>query len=89
MLRFIHAKYPTQPLHRGDVVLTGTPGGVAMATPRSLVRLANLLGFDRFKKLEASLGKDQSRFLKAGDEVIVRGEGMGSAKVTITEPRAK
>jgi 2-keto-4-pentenoate hydratase/2-oxohepta-3-ene-1,7-dioic acid hydratase in catechol pathway len=44
---------------------------------------------DRFKKLEISLGKDQSRFLKAGDEVIVRGEGIGSVEVTITEPRAK
>ena len=88
MLRFIHAKYPNQPLRRGDMVLTGTPAGVAMATPRWLVRLANLVGMDRFKKLDATLGKDQSRFLKAGDEVLVRGEGLGHVTVTISESLA-
>ena len=83
MLRFIHAKYSNRPLRRGDMVLTGTPSGVAMQTPRALVRLANLLGFDRFKKLEAALGRDHSRFLKPGDTVVSEGEGLGRAKVTI------
>ncbi|MEM9729087.1 MAG: fumarylacetoacetate hydrolase family protein [Myxococcota bacterium] len=83
MLRFVHAKYPDRPLEAGDVILTGTPSGVAVRVPRPLVRLANLVGLDRFAKLEAALGKDQSRFLEPGDEVVVVGEGLGDVSITI------
>jgi 2-keto-4-pentenoate hydratase/2-oxohepta-3-ene-1,7-dioic acid hydratase in catechol pathway len=81
MLLFIHKKYPNAPLTKGDIVLTGTPGGVAIATPRFLVRLSNLLGFDSFKKLSIKLNGDLSPFLKVGDEVEIRGEGFESVKV--------
>ncbi|MEM8896872.1 MAG: fumarylacetoacetate hydrolase family protein [Bacteroidota bacterium] len=80
MLRFIHQKYPEASLRKGDMILTGTPGGVAFATPRFLVRMANLLGFDRYKKLSTKLSGDLSALLKAGDVVEVRGDGLG--KVT-------
>lgn len=83
MLRFVHAKYPDQPLQAGDIILTGTPSGVAVRVPRALVRLANLIGLDRFDKLEAALDKDQSRFLEPGDKVVVRGKGLGEVSVTI------
>lgn len=82
-LQFIQEKYPNQPLLKGDMVLTGTPGGVAIATPKALVRMSNFLGFDRFKKLKIKLGGDLSSFLKAGDEVEVQGEGLGSVRVVI------
>ncbi|MEO0897737.1 MAG: fumarylacetoacetate hydrolase family protein [Bacteroidota bacterium] len=85
MLRFIQKKYPDTSFQKGDMVLTGTPGGVAIATPRVLVRLSNLLGFDRYRKLGVKLGGDQSAFLKAGDRVEVKGEGLGSVMVEITE----
>jgi len=62
MLRFIHAKHPDARLHKGTFVLTGTPGGVALSTPRWLVRLGNLIGLSRFKKLAAKLDGDTSRF---------------------------
>ncbi|MEM7138148.1 MAG: fumarylacetoacetate hydrolase family protein [Myxococcota bacterium] len=88
MLRFVHAKYPDQPLEAGDIVLTGTPSGVAVRVPRPLVRLANLVGLDRFDKLEAALGRDQSRFLASGDEVVVRGEGLGEVSVTVAPASA-
>ncbi|MEL6255072.1 MAG: fumarylacetoacetate hydrolase family protein [Bacteroidota bacterium] len=78
MLRFINQKYPNDPLLAGDMVLTGTPGGVAIATPRALVRLSNLLGFDRYRKLSVKQGGDLSAFLKAGDKVEIRGEGFPS-----------
>lgn len=84
MLRYIQQKYPNTPLQKGDMVLTGTPGGVAVATPRALVRLSNLLGFDRYKKLSLKLGGDLSAFLKAGDVVEVRGEGLGNVSSRIT-----
>jgi 2-keto-4-pentenoate hydratase/2-oxohepta-3-ene-1,7-dioic acid hydratase in catechol pathway len=83
MLGFVHSEFPNAQLTAGTVVLTGTPGGVAMTTPRWLARLAGLLGMDRFKKLSAKLGGDTSRFLKVGDVVTVRGQGLGEVTVTI------
>ena len=85
MLRFIHKKYPNTPLQKGDLVLTGTPGGVAIATPRALVRLSNLIGMSRYGKLSKKLGGDLSKFLQKGDKVEIRGEGFESVQVEIVE----
>ncbi len=86
MLQAIHRKYPNRFLQKGDMVLTGTPGGVAMSAPRWLVRLAGIIGLDRFKKL-GSLTSEESvaKFLKNGDKVLVKGEGLGSVEVGIVE----
>lgn len=84
MLQFIHRKYPNDSLKKGNLILTGTPGGVAMSTPRWLVRLAHLIGMDRFGLLKAASKKQNDpKFLKDGDRVIVRGEGLGSIEVFI------
>ena len=83
MLGFVHAAFPDAPLTAGTLVLTGTPGGVAMTTPRWLVRAGNLVGLDRFKKLSAKLGGDKSRFLGSGDTVTARGEGLGEVTITV------
>ena len=83
MLRAIDKKFPRQPLKRGDLVLMGTPGGVALATPRWLARLSALVGMDRFGKLNAILRRDRSAFLSAGDVVIVRGEGLGAVETRV------
>ena len=83
MLGFVHGAFPDVPLSAGTVVLTGTPGGVAMATPRWLVRLGNLVGMSRFKKLSAKLEGDTSRFLRSGDVVVARGQELGEVTVTI------
>jgi 2-keto-4-pentenoate hydratase/2-oxohepta-3-ene-1,7-dioic acid hydratase in catechol pathway len=88
MLRFIHAAFPEAPLSKGTIVLTGTPGGVAMRTPRWLVRLGNLVGLSRFRKLATKLDGDTSRFLEVGDEVTVRGQGLGKVSVTIAANEA-
>ena len=85
MLRFIHKKYPNASLKAGDMVLTGTPGGVAIATPRALVRLGDLLGMDRYRKLSLKLGGDVSAFLKEGDIVEIRGDGFESVSVEIVK----
>ncbi len=84
MLRFIHQKFPEALLSKGTIVLTGTPGGVAMSTPRWLVRASKLVGLSRFRKLAAKLDGDTSRFVQVGDEVTVRGQGLGKVSVTIT-----
>jgi 2-keto-4-pentenoate hydratase/2-oxohepta-3-ene-1,7-dioic acid hydratase in catechol pathway len=83
MLRFVHAEFPDAPLEAGTIVLTGTPGGVAMTTPRWLVRLGELIGLDRFKKLSAKVNGDTSPFLKVGDVVTVRAQGLGKVRVTM------
>ncbi len=83
MLRFIHAEFPDVPLEKGLIVLTGTPGGVAMVTPRWLVRLRELLGLSRFRKLSTKLNGDTSRFLNIRDRVDVRGQGLGKVSITI------
>jgi 2-keto-4-pentenoate hydratase/2-oxohepta-3-ene-1,7-dioic acid hydratase in catechol pathway len=84
MLRFVDAAFPNASLSKGTIVLSGTPGGVAMSTPRWLVRLSNLIGLSRFRKLSAKLGGDTSRFLDVGDEIVVRGPGLGRVVVTIS-----
>lgn len=84
MLRFIRAEFPNAALSKGSIVLTGTPGGVAMRTPRWLVRLGNLVGLSRFRKLSTKLDGDTSRFLEVGDQVTVRGQGLGEVSVTIS-----
>ena len=89
MLQFIHAKYPDERLHKGTFVLTGTPGGVALNTRRWLLRLGNLIGLSRFKKLAAKLDGDTSRFLKPGDRVVTQGEGLGKVSITIGGAGAK
>lgn len=86
MLQAIKRKYPKVELKKGDWVLTGTPGGVAMSAPRWLVRLAGMIGMDRFDKLGHSTGpEDQAKFLKGGDLVTVKGEGLGEVSIKITD----
>lgn len=70
-------------LDAGDVVLTGTPGGVALRAPRWKRRLSRLL--DRFGKLEAALQLyvDGAGFLRAGDRVTVEADHLGARTVEI------
>lgn len=82
MLLFVHDAFPDVPLEKGTIVLTGTPGGVALTTPRWQVRLANLLHLSRFRKLSMKL-EDAAPFLHPGDHVTVRGQGLGKVRVTI------
>lgn len=88
MLRFVHAAYPESPLRKGTMVLTGTPGGVALKNPRWQVRLANMAGMDRFRKLAVKLDGDTSTFLKPGDVVEVSAGPLGAVSVTIADAPA-
>ncbi|MEM6395003.1 MAG: fumarylacetoacetate hydrolase family protein [Bacteroidota bacterium] len=86
MLQAIHRRYPNTPMREGDWVLTGTPGGVIFSTPRWIVRLADMLGMDRFAKLENKISEDsKAEFLKAGDIVISEGQGLGQVEITIVD----
>lgn len=70
-------------LEPGDVILTGTPGGVALRVPRWKRRLSRML--DRFGKLEAALQLyvDGAGFLRAGDRVTVEADYLGARTVEI------
>lgn len=86
MLRFIHNSYPSTRLSKGDMILTGTPGGVTFNVPRWKARLANLVGLDRFQKLAISQKKKSAeKFLNVGSEVSVSAEWLGNVDITITE----
>ncbi|MFC2149563.1 hypothetical protein ACFLQ8_02570 [Candidatus Auribacterota bacterium] len=69
------------------MVLTGTPGGVAMQVSGTKKWLAGILGFDRFTKLNFMLkdAKKNKKFLKPGDVVIVSGGILGELKTEIVE----
>lgn len=83
MLRAIQSAYPEDRLRKGDRIVMGTPGGIALETPRWKARLAALLGFDRFTKLKFVLRGKQDRFLKPGDQVVVSAEWLGSVTTKI------
>ena len=87
MLRFIAEKYPEQPLRRGDVVLTGTPSGIALAIPRWRKRFASFLGLSRIASLSISIltYRDDPNFLKPGDRVTVTSPLLGESSVLITK----
>ena len=77
MLTAARATYPHLPLVKGDIVIMGTPGGIALSTPRFKARLAELFRFGRFTKLKFILKADQKKFLKPGDSVTVSGDWLG------------
>lgn len=86
MLRFIQKKYASTPMNKGDVVLTGTPGGVIFHVPRWKARLAKILELNRFQKLAISQKESSAeKYLKAGNEVLISAEWLGTIRVTIVE----
>ena len=87
MLGFIAKAFPDAPLARGDMVLTGTPPGVALVVPRWRVRFAELAGFSRMKALASVIDtyENDSRFLQPGDRVTVSSPLLGEVSVVISE----
>ncbi len=87
MLAFIAQKYPNHLPQKGDVVLTGTPGGVALQVPAWKARLGNLFRINRFIKLASVIlaNKNNENFLKPGDEIVISGGILGEVKTQIIE----
>jgi len=85
MLMYISQKYPDELPGKGDIVLTGTPGGVAMQVPAWKAWLANVLDLDRFMKLFFSIasGRSNKKFLKPGDRIVVSGGVLGELETSI------
>jgi len=86
MLRFITLRYPATVMKKGDVVLTGTPGGVIFNISRWKARTAEILELNRFQKLAIAQKKSAAAgFLQAGDKVRVSGDWLGDVTVTIDQ----
>jgi 2-keto-4-pentenoate hydratase/2-oxohepta-3-ene-1,7-dioic acid hydratase in catechol pathway len=85
MLRFIYERFPDEFPQKGDIILTGTPGGVAFQVPAWKAWLSDILNLDRFVKLVASIGSGNSnkKLLRPGDIVEVSGGVLGTATVKI------
>ncbi len=80
LLKYISSKYQTN-FVKGDIILSGTPGGTAIQAPRWKIRLGKIIGADRFKKLQTIINGNQSEYLKNKDEVLVQGDWLGEIKV--------
>lgn len=85
MIQFAARRKPDGRPKEGDVILMGTPGGVALQVPRWKARLAGLLSIERFTRLRfvVESSRQTGRFLKQGDRVTVSGGLLGSVSVTI------
>lgn len=84
MLKFIAQSPYAKDLKKGDLVLTGTPGGVVLNVPRWKSRIAQILGLDRFTKLSMLLKESSAKqFLQAGDKVVMHGEWLGSVETHV------
>lgn len=85
MLCFIHERFPDELPQKGDMVLMGTPGGVAFQVPAWKAWLSDILNLDRFIKLAASIssGSKNKKLLRAGDVVEVSGGVLGAVSVKI------
>lgn len=85
MLYFIHERFPEDLPQKGDIVLTGTPGGVAFQVPAWKAWISDIFDLDRFVKLVASIasaGKNR-KFLKPGDLVEVSSGELGTVAIKI------
>ena len=87
MLQFIAQKYPDSLPRKGDIVLTGTPGGVAIQIPAWKAKLGQCLGLNRFIKLSSLIRSniDNPRFIKPGDEVTISGGILGEIQTRFVD----
>jgi 2-keto-4-pentenoate hydratase/2-oxohepta-3-ene-1,7-dioic acid hydratase in catechol pathway len=83
LVQFARAVAPLEP---GDLIMTGTPAGVALSVPRwQRALVAPLLG--RFGRLGAALRKAHKgrRYLEPGDDIEMEAGPLGSVRATVVE----
>ena len=87
MLQIAAQFAPDKMLLRHDLVLTGTPAGVALSVPAWKRRLAALL--PRRWRIRAALRSnlDNPRFLRPGDELSFSADWLGMRTVRISSPK--
>jgi 2-keto-4-pentenoate hydratase/2-oxohepta-3-ene-1,7-dioic acid hydratase in catechol pathway len=76
------------PLDEGDLVLTGTPAGVALSVPRWKRLVADAL-LDRWRKLGAAIrtARKSQRFLSAGNVIEMEGGPLGKVRAVVDSER--
>lgn len=78
MIDIVAASRPNGRLEKGDVILTGTPSGVALGMTRLKALAARLLPSSLLVKLGIRSGVSNPRFLKSGDVVEQSADWLGS-----------
>lgn len=70
---------------KGDIVLTGTPGGVAFFLPEWKKKISELLRLSRFTKLNAAIRRAEKTklFLKPGDLLTFSGGILGTISINL------
>ena len=84
MLQYAATVAPGRILHRHDLVLTGTPAGIALSVPRWKRRLSLLLTRRQRIRVALRSAREEPRFLQAGDKVRVSAGWLGGFECTIT-----
>ena len=85
MLRCLMLRNKNDLPAKGDIVLTGTPGGVAFYLPEWKKKISDLLRLSRFTKLNVTIRRAEKikLFLKPGDLLTFSGEILGTVSVNI------
>jgi 2-keto-4-pentenoate hydratase/2-oxohepta-3-ene-1,7-dioic acid hydratase in catechol pathway len=83
LLRHALDSSPDCQLRRHDLILTGTPAGVALSAPAWKRKLASLLPRKQRILLAWNLNHRQPRFLQPGDQLEFGASWLGSRKLTI------
>jgi 2-keto-4-pentenoate hydratase/2-oxohepta-3-ene-1,7-dioic acid hydratase in catechol pathway len=89
MLNFIKQankirNYPKKLPKKNDLLLTGTPKGVAVGTSCLKLYFADILKFNRFKRLKMLIKQEQKRkFLQPYDTVVIDGGKLGKITTQI------
>jgi 2-keto-4-pentenoate hydratase/2-oxohepta-3-ene-1,7-dioic acid hydratase in catechol pathway len=87
LLGFVARASHTRTLAAGDVVLTGTPGGIALQVAGWQRALADLV-LSRFGKLDVAIRRSKkrgARFLRHGDVLDMDGGPLGRLRVEVSE----
>lgn len=89
ILRYAACHAPDTVLRMHDMVLTGTPAGIALSIPRWKRLLGTLL--PRRQRIQTALraNRDNPRFLHPGDEIVFSAGWLGSRTLRIEAERDK
>lgn len=83
---------PQGQLQRGDLILTGTPGGTAIRAPNLRKKLAlgleTLISWRNPREIFLNEEFCSGKYLRAGDEVVTTVEKLGTLRNTISEGNA-
>lgn len=85
MMTFVAQAFPDDTLAAGTVIMTGTPPGVAFTVPGWKRAFADILGLNRFTRMEIVMknNAENPAFLKPGDSITFEAGPFGSLSFSV------